>query len=195
MKVEIIGEAGFEEALYGIGLSYGLTSDLPFIEFIDDDHLLSRVWDVSDRLCDKEDGHNKFLESMQLWISINAPRFLYSEIDTYRISTKQSESTMHTLTKRDLTQNDFEYNIPSFYLDHLNKRVKKVRENKIEIDILKNDLPEGFLQTRIWNMSYKTLRNIIKQRRKHKLLQWRMFCDYMLKNIEHKEYFEDIKGE
>ena len=195
MKVEIIGEAGFEEALYGIGLSYGLTSELPFIEFIDDDHLLSRVWDVSDRLCDKEDGHNKFLESMQLWISINAPRFLYSEIDTYRISTKQSESTMHTLTKRDLTQNDFEYNIPSFYLDHLNKRVKKVRENKIEIDILKNDLPEGFLQTRIWNMSYKTLRNIIKQRRKHKLLQWRMFCDYMLKNIEHKEYFEDIKGE
>jgi len=195
MKVEIIGEAGFEEALYGIGLSYGLTSDLPFIEFIDDDHLLSRVWDVSDRLCDKEDGHNKFLESMQLWISINAPRFLYSEIDTYRISTKQSESTMHTLTKRDLTQNDFEYNIPSFYLDHLNKRVKKVRENKIEIDILKNDLPEGFLQTRIWNMSYKTLRNIIKQRRKHKLPQWRMFCDYMLKNIEHKEYFEDIKGE
>jgi|AntAceMinimDraft_10_1070366.scaffolds.fasta_scaffold15948_2 hypothetical protein len=195
MKVEIIGEAGFEEALYGIGLSYGLTSDLPFIEFIDDDHLLSRVWDVSDRLCDKEDGHNKFLESMQLWISINAPRFLYSEIDTYRISTKQSESTMHTLTKRDLTQNDFEYNIPSFYLDHLNKRVKKVRENKIEIDILKNDLPEGFLQTRIWNMSYKTLRNIIKQRRKHKLLQWRMFCDYMLRNIKHKEYFEDIKGE
>ena len=195
MKVEIIGEAGFEEALYGIGLSYGLTSDLPFIEFIDDDHLLSRVWDVSDRLCDKEDGHNKFLESMQLWISINAPRFLYSEIDTYRISTKQSESTMHTLTKRDLTQNDFEYNIPSFYLKHLNKRVKKVRENKIEIDILKNDLPEGFLQTRIWNMSYKTLRNIIKQRRKHKLPQWRMFCDYMLKNIEHKEYFEDIKGE
>ena len=195
MKVEIIGEAGFEEALYGIGLSYGLTSDLPFIEFIDDDHLLSRAWDVSDRLCDKEDGHNKFLESMQLWISINAPRFLYSEIDTYRISTKQSESTMHTLTKRDLTQNDFEYNIPSFYLDHLNKRVKKVRENKIEIDILKNDLPEGFLQTRIWNMSYKTLRNIIKQRRKHKLPQWRMFCDYMLKNIEHKEYFEDIKGE
>lgn len=195
MKVEIIGEAGFEEALYGIGLSYGLTSDLPFIEFIDDDHLLSRVWDVSDRLCDKEDGHNKFLESMQLWISINAPRFLYSEIDTYRISTKQSESTMHTLTKRDLTQNDFEYNIPSFYLDHLNKRVKKVRENKIEIDILKNDLPEGFLQTRIWNMSYKTLRNIIKQRRKHKLPQWRMFCDYMLRNIKHKEYFEDIKGE
>ena len=195
MKVEIIGEAGFEEALYGIGLSYGLTSELPFIEFIDDDHLLSRVWDVSDRLCDKEDGHNKFLESMQLWISINAPRFLYSEIDTYRISTKQSESTMHTLTKRDLTQNDFEYNIPSFYLDHLNKRVKKVRENKIEIDILKNDLPEGFLQTRIWNMSYKTLRNIIKQRRKHKLLQWRMFCDYMLRNIKHKEYFEDIKGE
>jgi hypothetical protein len=153
------------------------------------------VWDVSNRLCDKEDGHNKFLESMQLWISINAPRFLYSEIDTYRISTKQSESTMHTLTKRDLTQNDFEYNIPSFYLDHLNKRVKKVRENKIEIDILKNDLPEGFLQTRIWNMSYKTLRNIIKQRRKHKLLQWRMFCDYMLRNIKHKEYFEDIKGE
>jgi len=195
MKVEIIGEAGFEEALYGIGLSYGLTSELPFIEFIDDDHLLSRVWDVSDCLYNKEDGHNKFLESMQIWIYINAPRFLYSEIDTYRISTKQSESTMHTLTKRDLTQNDFEYNIPSFYLDHLNKRVKKVRENKIEIDILKNDLPEGFLQTRIWNMSYKTLRNIIKQRRKHKLLQWRMFCDYMLRNIKHKEYFEDIKGE
>jgi len=195
MKTVIIKEAGFEEALYGIGLSYGLTSGIDYNDFLDDGDLFHNVWSVSKKLYNKDLGHNKFLESMQIWISINAPRFLWSEIDTYRISTKQSESTMHTLSKSDLDQINFEYNIPTFYIEHINKLVKQVRENKINIDILKNDLPEGFLQTRIWNMSYKELRNVIKQRQKHKLPQWRMFCDYMLRDVEHKEYFNDIIGE
>ena len=195
MKTVIINEAGVEEALYGLGLSYGLTSNMSYNNFINNTELFNKVYNISKRLYNKDGGHNKFLESIHVWIRIKAPRFFFSEADTYRISTKQSESTMHTLSKSDLDQINFEYDIPSFYLEHINKLVKQVRENKINIDILKNDLPEGFLQTRIWNMSYKELRNVIAQRRKHKLPQWRMFCDYMLRNVQHKEYFKDIIGE
>ena len=34
---------------------------------------------------------------------------------------------------------------------------------------IKKRLPEGFLQTRMWCMNYKTLRNVILQRRSHRL--------------------------
>lgn len=195
MKIQIIKEAGIEEALYGLGLSYGLTSDISYDNFINDIKLFDRVYDISKHLYKNDGGHNKFLESIHIYIKIQAPRYWWSEADTYRLSSKQSESTMHTLTKRDLTQNDFEYEIPNFYLEYLNGRAGAVLSYNIDIDILKNCLPEGFLQTRIWNISYKTLRNIIQQRHDHKLPQWRLFCDYMINNVTHSEYFEDLKGE
>jgi hypothetical protein len=188
MKVSIIKEAGYLEALYGLGLSYDLTSDIPFENFCNNKDLITKMRFVSQKLYDKEGGHNKFLESIYVWIDITAPRFLYSEIDTYRIgSTKQSQSTMHTLLKNPITQDMFEYPIPLSTLNYL----EILRQGKDFIQ-LKNLLPEGFLQRRIWVVNYKTLRNILHQRKHHKLDQWKDFCKYIYNNIEHDIYFKDI---
>ena len=181
MKIEILNEAGFNEAIYGLSLSYNTT--------------LTRAYERSLLLYNKNEGHNKFLEHIDIWMKVTAPRFWWSEADTIRLSTKQSESTMHTIQNGHLTQSDFEYDIPLEYLRHLNSLIDQVRNHSIDIDILKNDLPEGFLQTREWKISYNILRNIIVQRRNHKLPQWRSFCDFMLKNIEHEEYMKDLIGE
>ncbi len=51
------------------------------------------------KLAPKGLGHNKFLEAMVVWLDVRAPRYWWQEADTYRISTKQSESTMHTLVR------------------------------------------------------------------------------------------------
>ena len=53
--------------------------------------------EISEKLHDKDEGHNKFLESIIIWAEVTAPRYWWQEADTYRLSTKQSESTMHTL--------------------------------------------------------------------------------------------------
>lgn len=165
MQIKIIKECGFDEAMLGLSLSYSTKKDM---------------FPVALKLCNKDGGHNKFLESMIVWLDINAARYWWSQFDTYRTGTsKQSESTMHTLMKRELNESDFELHIPSHILNELNYCIK----NK-EFNCLKNILPEGFLQRRIVCTTYKTIRNIIIQRRNHKLSEWKYFCKEM-KNLTH----------
>lgn len=164
MKILILEESGFEWAMRGLARSFNQNPQ--------------HMSEVAMRLSPKDLGHNKFLESMVVWLDIEAPRFWWSEFDTYRVGiTKQSDSTMHTLKKSALTQDNFEYEIPDDYLKHLNRLIT---ENS-GIDKIKNDLPDGFLQGRTVCTNYKVLRNIILQRRNHKLPQWHLFCDEMKK--------------
>lgn len=173
MKIKILRESGYDEAILGLSLSYNVKKE--------------KAVCVATDLYNKEFGHNKFLESIYLWTDVTAPRYWWTEADTYRLSTKQSESTIHTGGKRPLTQSDFEYPILKSYLEHLNLLIAKEEH----LSVLKNVLPEGFLQRRIWVFNYKTLRNIIIQRKNHKLPEWKQFCTYMREKVEHKEFFED----
>ena len=79
MKVEILKEAGYDEALLGLSLSYGTT--------------IERAEEVAKKIASKNGGHNKFLESIIMWIDVTAPRYWWSQMDTYRMMTKQSQST------------------------------------------------------------------------------------------------------
>jgi len=174
MKVEILSEAGFEEAMLGISLSYNSGGDMKV---------------VADKLCFKGDGHNKFLEMIEVCIDITAPRYWWSQFDTYRVGvTKQSESTMHTVLDRYLTQDDFVVDIPVCYLDKLNVHIA----NK-DLRTVKAWLPDGFLQRRLLKTNYMTLQRIIRQRRTHELIEWQQFCDAVLAQAEHPEFLEETK--
>ena len=167
MIVSILREAGYVEAILGLSLSYGTD--------------LETAKETAKRLAPKDGGHNKFLESIYLWFDITAPRFWWQEADTYRLSTKQSESTMHTLRRRPLAQDDFEY--PIYNLAEINR----ILSSDIPLEAIKNILPEGFLQRRIWVMNYKTLRNILLQRSTHRLPQWQQFCAYVRSSALHPD--------
>ena len=180
MKIQLIREAGAKEALLGLSLSKGCP--------------MNRVAEVAVNLSSKDGGHNKILESIYVWLDITAPRYWWQEADTYRLSTKQSDSTMHTIHKRYLMQEDFEIPIWPATLTRLNLLVddyiamKNDKKDTTETLVrLKNELPEGFLQRRVWVMNYKCIRNIMLQRRDHRLPQWHVFCTYIMKNIEHPE--------
>lgn len=161
MRVNIINEDGLDEAMLGLSLSYNK-------EIKNGDEMFA----VAKKLASKDGGHNKFLESIVIWIDITAPRYWWQQFDTYRIGiTKQSDSTMHTIMKRPLTQEDFETPIPEYLLMLLNAYI--VQKN---FDAIKNILPEGFLQRRVVCTNYKVIRNIIKQRETHKLKEWQVFC-------------------
>ncbi len=183
MKTKIISEHGYEEAMLGLSLSYNTS--------------VERAKEVAIRLAFKQGGHNKYLESIYLWLDVTAPRFWWQEADTYRLSTKQSESTMHTILKKELTLDDFEHPIIEETIADLNKLIEIYKN--LETDIaknvafytIKNNLPEGFLQRRIWVMNYKTLQNIIMQRKSHKLPQWQCFIKEILEQVEHPEFLEE----
>ena len=183
MEVKIIEEYGYIESLYGLGLSRGITTGMSYNEFLQDEKIINRLKGVSLRLSQKSGGHNKFLESIQVWININAPRYWWQQLDTYRIGiTKQSESTMYTLLNGLLFQSHFESPIKPHFLKTLNILIK----NK-DFDGVKNMLPEGFLQKRIVNTNYKTLQSIVIQRKNHKLPQWQMFITEIKNQIKHGE--------
>ena len=125
------------------------------------------------------DEHSKFIRGVVVWCSIDAPRYWWQDADTYRISSKQSQSTNHTILKRGLTVDDFEdKDISPEYLYALNTLIRDK-----DFFMLKKHLPEGFMQKREWCMSYKTLGNIINQRYNHLLPHWKRFIDITMEQI------------
>ena len=184
MKIQCLKHTGTSEALLGLGLSYGLTSEYEKWQDVPDE-VQERVDVVAQRLAGKGGGEDKFCRMVQYWWSVKAPRYLWQEIDQYRIGvTTQSESTIHKIMSRTLTQQDFERPISHPYLYHLNLLIKKYKETK-DKDLflqLKNDLPEGFLQRRIWQLSFAQMLNIFKQRKNHRLPEWKQVCDAFVEN-------------
>ena len=170
--IEVNRIDGIGDALYGLGLSKGLTSDMTINEFYQDDKLYERMLDVAKKLAGKGGGHDKFLESIQVWFVMDMPRYFWQEFDTYRVGgSKQSESTMYTLGKRKITRADFVEGMGDVHI--LNLRTIAESDSRIE---LKKYLPEGFLQKRALNYNLKSLLTMYQQRKTHRLVEWRMLC-------------------
>ena len=171
MKVEIIEAHGVTAAMHGLGLSHGLTSgvDVGAADY-------SRPLEVARRLAGRGGGHDKFLRQIMAWLDVTAPAYLWPELDQYKVATvTQSESKMHTLLKYPITQECFERPINPETLAYL----EGLRQAGDFLRLL-NELPHGWLQRRILSCSAATLRNIIEQRRGHKLPEWGVFIDAVM---------------
>ena len=183
MRVQILKECGYPEALLGMSLSYSRpVEEMP---------------QVAEILYRKGDEESKFLRHIDVWLYVDAPRYWWMEMAEYRIGQHwtddwewQSESTMHTILRHPLTSKDFEYAIPIMILDLLNDCIKCG-----ELLLAKVYLPEGFLQARVVKTNYQALRRIIRQRTGHRLPEWMVFIKAILEQIEHKEFFDDLKVE
>ena len=182
MNVKKVDEAGYDAALHGLAHNKKKSA--------------AQMVKVAQKLADHDGGHNKFLESIIIWLDVRAPRYWWQEADTFRLSTKQSESTMHTLHE-ELLAIDIDNNsaVDAFIRDNFEQgscsrdilRAIYTAAKNNDLLAVKRQLPEGFLQTRMWCMSYKTLRNIILQRRTHRLPHWQAFIRQTLQQADHPE--------
>jgi hypothetical protein len=196
MSVDVIGEYGIMQALYGLSLSKGLSKSFPdFLEKTNSEGLLERMQGVAARLCSKDGGHNKFLESLTVYLDISSCRMWWVEADTYRVGmTKNSSSTVFTITRRLLTQNDFVEDIHESSLGVVNMYISQYqKENDLIAKHLlfrkvKIHLPEGFLQTRQICTNYKTLRNIVSQRKNHRVDEWQIFTNALQEQLMYPEF-------
>lgn len=96
---------------------------------------------------------------------------------------------MHKLSKREPTFEDFSENTPT---DVIRNFIDMWYLYKGNINVLKDCLPEGYLQTRTINLNYATLRNIIYQRKGHRYKCWHEFIEQITAGIEHLELIEDL---
>lgn len=184
LELKIIKEVGFPEALEGMSYSFELECPLESIRSTD----FSLAYNRALKLARLDGGHNKFLESIFVWVDIRATLKWWKQFDTYRVGiTKLSKSTMHTLMKRPVLQSDFSRVLPKVFITHLNKAI----ENK-NFSLATDLLPSCYLQTRRVCMNYKAIRGIIKQRKEHRLPDWGTFCVSMEEGLRHPELLGDV---
>lgn len=172
IDTNILREAGYEEAMYGLSLNKNQHPD--------------NMHNVALKLCDLDGGHNKFLEHIYIWLDVRAPRGWWQEADTYRLSSKNSESTMYNTNKKEktfLTPDNFECR----FIDMITLNKLNIYLNDGDFISYKRTLPEGYMQRRMWVMSYKTLRNVVSQRKHHRLPHWKKFIRDIFSNIEHPD--------
>ena len=105
-------------------------------------------------LIKRGDEHSKAIRGLIVYAEINAPRYFWQEMDTYRIGAERlsSESTMHIQGKGLSTE---------------------------ELVKMKDELKEGTMQKRVQMFSYQALRRIYKQRENHRLPHWHIFCEWI----------------
>ena len=140
--------------------------------------------------------HSKFMRMITVTCDITAPRYWWTEFDTYKVGTvRNSCSTMHTIHKKEFTLDDFSYEhleaiyevpcnylgVLDFVLDELNKARKlfiETKDKKYWWQMIQL-LPSSYNQRSTVQLNYAVLRNIYHARKNHKLNEWRDFCKWV----------------
>lgn len=159
-------------------------------------------YELAKKLVKAGPSHAKFMRMIPVIFDISAPLYWWKEMDTYKVGTvRNSCSTMHKITSKEFTFEDFSYpfnndypfnnNYPRFdqafinTIDILNvcreqyvKEKDPVRKKEIW-DFMIAFLPSSYNQISTMTMSYAVLANIYAQRKNHKLTEWHQFCDWI----------------
>lgn len=207
MKVIKLEEHGYNSALYGFSLSYkdrAISREEWWPICCEDTtcNFYCKKGKCSDRSLDRRariesaaianagrgHGHDKWLRQVVLWLDIEAPRYWWSEFDTYKVGTvAQSESTMHTLSRRPMTLDDCVYTdlTRSVVQDQVN--VFNSIVSKGTVQEIKQCVPEAYLQRRVVTLNYAVFQCIINQRKNHRLPEWHTFIDAIYSQVAHPE--------
>lgn len=151
-------------------------------------------------------SHCKFLRQIQVWFNLKAPLIFWRQFDTYKIGVNcQSTSTMNNIMDREFSLKDFDIlkdgetweNIEieehtsfdifaslvnvlnmyrEYYLTSKDTALRKKWESRL-YDIL----PQSYMQLRTINLNYEVLASIYRDRKNHKLGNWKEFCEWIEK--------------
>lgn len=140
--------------------------------------------------------HRKYMRMMPVYVRITAPLYWWKEFETYKVGTvSNSRSTMHKIAEKEFTLEDFSIehlnddrsaelsNVE--WLEHLIHHLNRDRLRFIETKDktywwqMIQLLPSSYNQTRNVMLNYEVLANIYRQRKGHKLDEWREVCKWI----------------
>lgn len=141
--------------------------------------------------------HAKFRRMIIVYVDITAPLYWWKEFDTYKVGTvANSCSTMHKIQAKEFVREDFSLehlNAPNLNLMDMVIRNLNIYREKYLKSKNKDDwwqmiqiLPSSYNQRRTVMMNYEVLAGIFPMREKHKLDEWRVFCDW-IKSLPYSE--------
>lgn len=230
IDIKTIGVWGFEGSLRGCRMPYesfdksdsrmDRLADPKIIEFEREAKIMAEnyggvytqsIGDADMKLCKKlikaGSEHRKFMRMIHVQAEVKAPRYFWQEADKYKWVEANSSSTMHLITKRELTIDDFSLDgglSESTLIPIMNALNDGIREyNKVEGErkeavfrAIKQLLPESYNQLRTIDTNYECLLSIYHQRKNHRLSEWsgkNGFCSWISALPYMKEFLEEAK--
>jgi hypothetical protein len=132
-----------------------------------------------------------------VYMDIDAPLYWWKEFDTYKFCEKNSTSTMHKITSRPLTYDDFDFDFENEHrnntINNINnmidryKKMENASDKEEAFRAIIQELPSAFKQTRTIVTNYAELRNMYFQRKSHKLKEWREIFIDALKSLPYTD--------
>ena len=203
IKVEHIVAWGFEHAIRGMRnpLNSWDRSDSKF----DYDKMCLGENDLTlmRKLYAAGQPHRKYLRQIFVSMDITAPLYWWKEFDTYKVgTTANSCSTMHKLTAKEFTIEDFSFEdcdrwtkdvVCSCIINALNMNRLKYLETK-DKELWRQMvqlLPSSYNQRRTVTMTYENVMNILDYRQGHKLSEWNEYCNILMAGLP---YVADLRN-
>lgn len=214
IKFENVEVFGWEAAIRGMRNSWGSheKSDSGYLPMVISwaQGRAEQVYEVGDadytlmkQLAGAGPSHAKYRRYINVTVDITAPLYWWKEFDTYKVGTvANSESTMHTVMKDEFYIEDFS----NEYLDEealmqLSTFVRKLNYWRKEYLMTEHPaikkriwyriiqlLPSSFNQKRTVQLNYEVLAHIWKDRKNHKLDEWREgFCKDFIQTLPYSE--------
>ena len=169
--------------------------------------------ELAQKLADSGSVHAKYRRMIPVYLDITAPLYLWKEFETYKVGTvSNSCSTMHKIHAKKFELSDFScehlfhnvndtemwldvdfFNVLDntiFYLNKARELYLDTKDKQYWWQIIQL-LPSSYNQRRTIFLNYEVLYSIYKDRRYHKLDEWRDFCKW----IETLPYSELITKE
>lgn len=222
IKIENVEVVGWGAAIRGMRNPLNSWNKSDSFEFPPDEdgtpYIGPNDYKLMKSLRDSGTDHRKFMRMITVYLDVTGPLYWWKELDTYKIGTvANSCSTMHKITAKDFTLEDFSYEHlikcgdevgcfiwPSYddsyakdTLEHTICALNYYKTSYLETKDKKywwqmiQLLPSSYNQRRTLMLNYEVLANIYKSRKDHKLDEWRDFCKW----IKTLPYSELITGE
>ena len=158
--------------------------------------------DLMKRLAKAGTDHRKFMRMIVVYVDVTSPLYWWKEFDTYKVGTvRNSCSTMHKITEKEFTLDDFSHEHLSddsikllkdivFILNFHREKYLETKDKNYWWQLIQL-LPSSYNQRATLMLNYEVLANMYHSRKNHKLDEWREFCKW----IETLPYSELITGE
>lgn len=126
-------------------------------------------------------GHDQFLTGIIVQFDLTFSLKAWTELQRYHfVDFVSSQSTMHRIAKFDVEAQCNEY-VTEDTIKHVKALTERYNASQSEEDYLTllYNVPTGFELTARLTTNYRQLKTIYKQRKHHRLPEWREFCAWV----------------
>lgn len=176
----------FNTAVYGLEESI-IRSGYPMLTEIDEDldsqcdcvgnnHIKRAI-----KLANAWAGHSNFLKGIIVQMDVEAPQYVWMQIERYQFFTIiSSQSKMHRLTRMNLGGGFLDGCYSSGAKENAELFISLYKKGNCDMEDMLDNVPMGLELTAGISTSYMCLKNMYHQRKQHRLKFWtEIFCPWV----------------